>query len=408
MKLSKTSYVLITLVLVIVVGFLHIVFNVTDFFGRGMDLRWVNTGRGVSYSMDGAPVFHGHEGAFFFMANRDGVRYVSQLGESRWVSTLTLRRPIMQGSGTYVAVSEGDRGRTIHVFDANGPVMTETFDHPIHTFSINRFGFLSVILQMDDGYTVNIFHRQSAQNPLYRNPFITSEQPGILPVLSEVSDDGRVVVIGLLDVRNRLHSKIQFGYTYRGDGWGTDGIFAERILEDQMLLLLRKTTQNRLVAVTDMQIIMYHRDANDVITEITQIPLENQITAIAFDETGRFSIALGSPFINANEAYPLGTVLIFDANGNHLGTFEAGRQVTHLAMGHSAVIIGKGRNFTATTLQGTTKWEYVSLQDTSDFLFLENSDTVLIAGATRADVWRRQRLRDGEEADFFGIQGQEQ
>ncbi|MCL2188372.1 MAG: DUF5711 family protein [Defluviitaleaceae bacterium] len=406
MKFSTAAKVLIAIVLMLAAGVLHIVFNVTDFFGRGADLRWVNTGRGVSYSMDSGPVFHGHEAPFFFMATRDGVRYASQLGESRWHTTLNLRRPIMRGRGSYIAVSEGDRGRVIHVFDANGLAFTETFEHPVHTFSINRNGFLSVILQMDDGYTVNIYHRQSAYSPMYRNPFIEADRPGILPVLTEVSDDGRVVVMGLLDIRGRLHSKIQFGYTYRGDGWGTDGIFAEFMLEDQMLLLLRKTGQNRLVAATDTQIIIYTRDANDGIRVTAEIPLHNQLTEMAFDESGRFAIALGTPNINEPAASALGTVYIFDANGTRIGTHEAGRRVTHLSMGHGAVIVGTDRNFSAVSVAGAPMWEYIALQDTRDFLFLENSDTVLIAGATRADVWRRQRTRYGEEADFFGIQGQ--
>ncbi|MCL2203638.1 MAG: DUF5711 family protein [Defluviitaleaceae bacterium] len=408
MKFSTTAKVLVALVLIIAAGVLHIAFNVTDFFGRGGDLRWVNTGRGVSYTVDAGAVFHGHESPFFFIATRDGVRYVSQFGESRWYTTMTLRRPILWGQGGYIAVSEGDRGRVVSVFDANGLAFSESFDYPVHTFSVNRNGFLSVILQMDDGYAVQAFHRQSVYRPMFRIVMREADHPGVIPLMSEMSDDGRVIALGLLDVRGRLHSKIQFRYTYRGDGWGTHGIFAEVSLEDQMLFHMRKTSNNRLVAITDTQIIVYTRDANDRISTTATIPLYNHLVDVAFDESGRFAVALGAAFLNAAVAEPMGTVKIFDPGGTQIGTFEAGRRVTSLSMGHGGVIVGKDRNFTAITVTGERLWEYIALQDTRDFLFLENSDTVLIAGASRADVWRRQRTRDGEAGDFFGIQGQEQ
>jgi hypothetical protein len=407
MKFSTLAKILIALVLIIAAGVFHIAFNVTDFFGRSGDLRWVNTGRGVSYTMDAGSVFHGHEGPFFFIANRYGVRYQSHLGESRWYTTLNLRRPIMRGQGTYAAVSEGDRGRVVHVFNENGQSFSETFDDPVHTFSVNRTGFLSVVLQLDDGYSVNIFHRQSTYRPMYQITMREADHPGIIPLLTEVSDDGRYIAVGYLDIRNRLHSLVQFRYTYRGDGWGTDGIFAEFLLEDQMLLLMRKTANNRLVVATDTQVIVYTRDVNDIIQTTATVPLHNQLAEMAFDESGRFAIALGTPFLNAPHAEPVGTVHIFDANGTRLGTYPAGRRVTHLSMGHGAAIIGTDRNFTAVSATGEPLWEFIALQDTRDFFFLENSDTVLIAGANRADVWRRQRTRDGEEADFFGIQGQD-
>ena len=408
MKLSSAAKALIALTLIIAAGVLHIALNVTDYFGRGSDLRWVNTRRGVSYTHDASPVFHGFESPFFFIASRDGVRNVTQQGENRWHSPLNLRRPIMRGQGQYAAVTEGERGRSVHVFNENGLAFTENFDYPVHTFSVNRTGFLSVILQMDDGYMVKAYHHLSAYRPMFRIILRENDHPGIIPVMTEMSNDGRYIAVGFIDFRNRLQSKVQFLYTYQGDGWGTDGVFAEFILQDQMLLFMRKTENNRLVVATDTQIVVYTRDANDIIHTTALIPLHNQITEMAFDENGRFAVALGTPFLNAPQAEPPGTVLIFSENGTQIGTHNANRRVTHLSMGHDALIVGCERNFVAITLTGDFLWEYVALQDTHDFFFLENNNTVLIAGATRAETWRRQRPRDGEEADFFGILGQEQ
>jgi hypothetical protein len=68
--------------------------------------------------------------------------------------------------------------------------------------------------------------------------------------------------------------------------------------------------------------------------------------------------------------------------------------------------VGTSRNFFGVDMTGEMIWEYIALQDIRDFIFLENSETVLIAGAARANIWRRQRSREGD--DFFGIQGQQE
>ncbi|MCL2603971.1 MAG: DUF5711 family protein [Defluviitaleaceae bacterium] len=409
MKLSATAKILIALAIFIAAGVLHIAFNITGILGRGGEMRWVNTGRGVSYAMDSAPVFHGHESPFFYIATRDGVRYVSSAtGESRVHHPLNLRRPVMRGSGEFAAVSEGERGRAVHLFNSSGHVMTETFDHPIHTFSVNGTGFLSVILQLDDGYHINVFHRNSTYSPLYRNLFHESTHPNIIPMMTEVSDDGRVIAIGLLDYNSRMESKIQFSFTSETDAWGTDGVFFEESLQNQLLLSMRMTTSNRLAVLTDTQIIVYTMDGTSV-TKTAEIPLYNRVDQIAFDREGRFAIALGvvePAFLNAPEAEALGTIHLFDANGTRTGTYRADRRVTHLSMGHGLAIVGTDRNFHAVNMQGGREWEFIALQDTPDFLFLDNAETVMIAGANRADIWQRRRNRDGEAGDFFGIQGQ--
>lgn len=398
---------MIALVLLIAAGVLHIAFNVTGIFRRGGDLHWVNTGRGISYGTDSGAVFHGAPGPFFYSATREGVRYISSAtGEIRLHDNVNLRRPEMRGRGEYAAVAEGERGRAVYVFNPSGRVMTETFDYPVQYFSVNASGFLSVILQMDDGYSVNVFHRNSVYRPMFRSFYNEANHPHIIPVMAEVSDDGRFIVIAYLDYGNRLQSYIHFVHTYSSDAWGTDGIFFGDSFDDELLMAMRLTANNRLVAVTDAQIVVYTRNAGGVVSKTATIPLYNRIDQLAFDEEGRFAIALGNADHVSFNTPPAGTVQIFDANGVLTGTYSAGRNVTHLSMGHGLVIVGTDRTFYAFNLQGEKEWEFIALHGTRDFIFLENGDTLLIAGATRADVWRRQRNRNNGNGDFFGIQGQ--
>jgi hypothetical protein len=243
---------------------------------------------------------------------------------------------------------------------------------------------------------------------MFRMVFYESTHPNLIPMMAEVSAEGRYIAIGLLDYNNRLQSKIQFVLTYSGDAWGTDGVFFEDTFDDQLILLMRKTKDNRLVVLTDTQIVVYTRTGSSV-SKTATIPLYNRVDQIAFDSEGRFAVALGfveSAFLNAPEAEAPGTVLIFDASGTRTGTYPTGRRITHLSMGHGTVIVGTDRNFHSLSLQGALNWEFIALHQVRDFIFLENGETVLIAGANRADIWQRQRNRDGETGDFFGIQGQ--
>ena len=56
-------------------------------------------------------------------------------------------------------------------------------------------------------------------------------------------------------------------------------------------------------------------------------------------------------------------------------------------------MIGTDRTFIAKSLAGEVLWEYVALHDVRDFILLENTNTFLVVGAARAEVWRRQRVR---------------
>ena len=409
--MAKAAKILIALIIFVAVGVLHIAFNVTGILGRGGDLRWVNTGRGVPYTADASPVFHAH-GAFFYVATRDGVRLVSgATGESRFHETLNLRRPIHRGRGPYFAVSEGEQGRIVYLYDLSGRVFAEVFDHPIHNFSINAQGFLTVISQIPDGYSIYIFHRHVNDGNRYRRYIRENVHPNIIPIAAEVSDSGRYITVALLDFNNRLETQVQFAQTYERDAdWGTYGIFFSYIFRDELLLHMQKTSETRTVVITDGQIAVFDRGGRSgqtpTIEKVTTIPLHNRISELAFDNEGRFAVAFGSPLLNHPEAAADGTVHIFDARGVRTGVYETGRRVTHLAKGHGMTIIGTDRNFHAVNREGVRGWEFVALHATQDFLFMENSDTVLIAGSNRADVWRRQRVRDGE-GDFFGIQGQE-
>ena len=398
---------MIALLFVLVAAVIQIVFYWTG-FGQTRDMRWVNTRQGVSYTPDAGPLFYAHGGRFFYIVTRDGVRYISaENSTTRWHHSLSLTRPLMATRGDRIAVTEEYRGRTIYVFDPNGLYFSVTMAHPVHVFSINPAGFLAVVVQLDGGYAVYVFTQQSTQRPggrayIYRRPVLASQ---VVPVAVEVSEDGRYIALAMLDISHRLHTWIDLGFVNERDAQGTtDGTFASRQLEDQILLAMRFMEGNRLLVVTDTQVVCFARGPGHQVLQDWQHPLHNRLDHIAFDGDNRFVLALGERVLNAADPQPPGTVLMYDISGRRTGSYAMGRRVTHLTAGHGMVIVGAGRSFHAVCEGGVRQWEYIALHDTRDILFLESTSSVLVAGLTRADVWRRQRTRSGEPGDIFGIQ----
>jgi len=144
---------------------------------------------------------------------------------------------------------------------------------------------------------------------------------------------------------------------------------------------------------SDERIVCFRLGTQTMCDELWQIPLHNKIDALAFYGGSRFAFAAGEPFLNDENALEAGLLQIYSVSGEKTGEYALARRATHLSMGWDAALVGADRNFFAISASGNRLWEYVSLQDTSQFIFLDNTDTVLMAGATSASVLKRVRVR---------------
>ena len=155
---------------------------------------------------------------------------------------------------------------------------------------------------------------------------------------------------------------------------------------------------------SDTQIVSLERGQGHSVSQRWAIELNNQIDRLDFYGDSRFAFVTGDAFTGNWDAKPVGTLQIFNMDGEMTGSFSLGRRATFLQMGHNSAIVGSDRVFHAVNHRGTSLWEFVALHDARSVLFLENTDTILVAGATRAEVWRRQRVRN---EDIFNTAGYE-
>ena len=387
-KLSPAKKMLIASLLLISAALIqHLIFDIIGVEAR-QDLIMTDTGIGIDYGFNVQASFYSPGGRNFFYAARDGMQNMSSAGELRWQSSFNLSLPVMVGNGEMVAVGEAN-GHRVYVFNNDGPLYIANLEHPLIYFTVNRSGFLSVIMQTDSGYLIQVFNPGSPDDPRFglRHPM---NDANVFPFSVDVSDCGTYIAKAFLDVNTLLLSRLTFGYFRRAESRGMpEGLIASNSFPDEFIYRVRFTNDGRLLVLTDKRILGFA--VGDGTRELLwTVPLHNRPELLHFGES-HFAFVTGEPFLNQSEAVSPGILHIYDFNGQLTGSYDLGRRATHLTMGFNTVLVGTGRSFFAINVSGTRLWTYSAIKDVQDILFLDNSDTILLAGGTRASVMRRLR-----------------
>ncbi|MCL2388641.1 MAG: DUF5711 family protein [Defluviitaleaceae bacterium] len=401
-SINNSTKALIAVMCVIAVILVYFVFLPWVGLGADRQLNIIGTGNTLDYEFDAGAAFHSNDSRFFYFVTREGVRYIASNGNIAWQSGFNMHSPMVYSRGDFVAVGERAGGQTVYVFNATGELYRVTLEDTIRAFWVNETGILSVIVQTaGGGYGVFAFNQNlnTAEDPLFG---WTMFYDLFIPYRAEVSPDGRYIAIAVFNFEYGVYTYVHFRYMNRRDAWGTDfGLFAEQEFPGEIVTAMQFMNNNRLIIGTPSRIHCYQLGPGHRISELLwSIPLANELTHIAFHNGTHFSVAKGQRLLRSPYEYdPMGTIRIYELRGNsyfETGSFELGRRVTHLRMGQNSVIVGGDRSFHAMDFRGSLLWEHTTLFDTRDVLFLENTNTMLIAGSTRAEVFERRRLRDNE------------
>jgi hypothetical protein len=403
-RLTVFAKILIAVMLVITAVLFQLF--VLPKFGANREMQIAATGIGVVYDYDSGAAFHSNDSLFFYFATGDSMRFMaSNNDQPSWRYPFAFTNPWLSARGGYAAVGEESGGRVVYVFNENGYLFRVELENTILSFGINETGFLSVVAQYDGGYGIYVFnqHRSAAENPLFHWAFYHDL---IAPTHVEVSPDGTYIAIAFVDWIFTPKTSVQFRYISQWNAWGTDrGHFATEDFPGQFLTALRFMNDNRLIVSTTSQISCFQLGPGHAVSRpIWEHELENVKSHIAFYNGTHFSYAARERLPMAtSEGDPVGTVRIFGVNGQQTGMFELGRRATHLRMGHNHVIVGGDRGFHAIDFRGNHVWEHTTLFDTKDVLFLDNTNTILVAGSNQAEIFERRRVRenDSDEGVFF-------
>jgi len=376
--------------------------------GQAHNMRLESTREGVSYSFDDSPSFHSNNSRHFFFVTRNRIAYYTSAADVRWWHAFNFTRPVMVARGDIVAVGEQSGGRRIYVFNSLGYMYHVDFDYPVMTFSVNETGFLAAVVQYASGHGIQVYNRHSSNTPLYSRDIVEELW---FPTAVEISDNGRYIAVAILDLNTRLNTVLQFGYINQSDGFATGnryGLFSAEEFAGQMVYAMRFMADNRLVVATTSHIVGYQITPRpsgvSVQNEIWSVELQNALSHIAFYNNVYFAYVTGDRNLGAIDAPAVGTVRILNTeDGTESGVFSMGRRVTHFSMGSGGLLVGADRNFHAVDLRGNHLWEHNALYDVRgrDVIFVGDTDTVLIAGATRAEIYERTRVRINDFENIF-------
>ncbi|MCL1844025.1 MAG: DUF5711 family protein [Defluviitaleaceae bacterium] len=398
-RISTATKILIAVMITIAVVVAQFFFLPWFGFGQAGEMVMLGTGVEITYDFDAGAAFHSNDSRHFFFVTREGISYKSSGSPLfEWHETFSFNNPWLVARGDFIAVGEVGGGRVIYVYSTTEQEYRVVFEYPVISFSINESGILSAIVRYDRGYGVYVFnrHRSTVENPLYHWPVFDNLHQ---PTHAEVSADGTYIAIAIRNVTVGVNSTISFRYINQWDAWGTDqGIFGAQDFPGQLVTAMQFMNNNRLIVATTSQITGFQLGPGHA----THRPLwthekENTLTHVEFYNGTHFAIAAGERRTMAmGEGDPIGMVRIYGTNGVETGSFDLGRRVTHMRMGHNSVIVGGDRSFHAIDFRGNPVWSFTSAFDARDFLFLDDINTILIAGSNRAEVFRRQRQRTYE------------
>lgn len=349
---------------------------------RRFEFSFVLTEVEITYS--GHAQFYAFDSGNFYFLTNSGMHYMNSQGEIVWDYPLNLSEPMLVGNFEHVAVADV-RGNVLYVFGPSGRLHMNQFANPILHFSVNREGYASVLKRGRDYYEISVINNRGTIFPNWRY-----QDQNLFPMSTSISNDGRFTAASNLSIQrvNKM-SNIMFMFNRLDEGRGVaEHLFASQPRESQIAALLHFMDRNRLLVFSDTAIANFNVRDN---IEYSEIILTNRIEHVGFMGDRYFVVALGAPLVN-RDAQPIGRLEFYDATSSLVGSYNFGQNITYLSAGPNGVIVGAGHRFAAFSPRGELLWEYIANQDVNQLIFLENTNTVLMATNTGAVILNRQRV----------------
>ncbi|MCL2376450.1 MAG: DUF5711 family protein [Defluviitaleaceae bacterium] len=317
----------------------------------------------------------------FFLATRDSVRFHNVEGSEVFRHGHVMVNPVLFGRGNYAAILE-QNGRVVNVYNTEGLLYSIVTDAPISGFALGIQGFAAIITHSGGG----VYDYEVRNNSGTRINYGRHACENIVPLLADISHDGRVLAMSFLDINDaEMNSFVSF-FSIDGGHVATDGIFAEnRQNPGQIIGAMRFMADGTLVAISDTRI--FAMDA----TAATrwERPLNNRITHVDFSYNW-FAIAHGESLLNRT-GHPPHTVIAYSSANTQLFSHSAPNAVGSLQANGNNLVIGSGDQFTALTNTGQELWQLALPNNVQSVNIMGNSNNVAVFSPTRTEILRRVR-----------------
>lgn len=327
-------------------------------------------------------------GKGFFLTTKDGMNFYTSDKQIKWTEpySVSMKEPLMNGEGQYVGVSDAS-GMAFYMFSSDGLLYSKNYENRILSFSVSQGGYASVISKSESDYVIQVFDPKGEEINYYY-----SRNDNIFPVASDVSSDGRMLAICVVDINSTvMWSKLMVLYNNADEkqSW-LNGIFFQDSREDELIARLEFLSGNELLFLSDKSLTCLTTEVNGDNSPKTKwmLHLVNEVDSLAVGAGKSIAIAYGKP-IPGSESLPSGTVELYNLDLHKTEGYEFSGSASLTASGEY-IIAGSGKKYVAFNGKAKRIWEYNAASDVKKLAVLENQNTILVLDNLRAQVIKKR------------------
>ncbi|MBQ9605133.1 MAG: hypothetical protein IJR45_06940 [Firmicutes bacterium] len=391
-KNNKWLFILLAAVIIIAVAGICFLLNKSAQTMLGEK----NSAQEVNYETSSKAAFH-ISGKDIFYCTKDGMQMIDKNGSRLWTDTFTMQQPVLLGSGDYAAVAE-ERGKIVRVYDTDGLVYIINAENPITTFSVNREGYTAVIMELPNEYITNIYNTLGSVVSVSSCPADDS-----IPVAVAVSTNSNIYATSYIDTSAvTFKSNVVMRYVSKstGEAETIDGMFTAFSGGDGVVGKLDFYSPTGLVALSDKELIYVDIPADGSgCTEKMRVPIDDIMTAVDLDESGRTAIAVRK----AGDGVK-GRIFCYNKDGKETAAFDTADETNTVKAGDNIVLAASSSGVTAYDMSGAVLWRVMSSQETKQmFMYAQNELMTVSSNKMRiVKVKKGDTVNEGYSADEEG------
>lgn len=322
-------------------------------------------------------------GKYIYVYGKGGIRIYEGLKLSL-EDSFNLEDPYMASHSDKMALGDKN-GRVVRVYSKDGHMYTVNTPNNILGFSINKSGFLAIILKNESFYQIELF------NPKGDNIFSIKEigyEEGV-PVSVAVSNDGKMLALAYLKTtKATVQSKIAFHSVEEGK------VFGGVNKDGQFVSIIKFSNNNNLVGISDKEIFNLSINIEKTPAKIVQTrqqEIKNIIKYVKFLDDAGYILYYGAS-VQYDEDIKQNFIKFYNVEGDEISTYHIGdKDIKDIWANKYGAIILEGRLFTAISTSGKEMWSYQATQDIKNMIFYNDEKNVIIVTNNQIKIMKMDK-----------------
>lgn len=310
-------------------------------------VRWISLNSGgkvISYGADSRTYYRTY-GSDTLQYTKDRAVFYNSSWEQQWSDPYTMESPIAVERDKYTAIFETG-GRSIKVYNEDGPVYSVQTSDPIQSVSLAENGYVGVI-SSGSSYMVSVYSLSGSL--LFQR---VEADSGVYPMCCDISPDGESIVIGYMDTTGiEIKSKIGLFYVDADMGADyTDSMYAAVEKEDEIIFRIYYMSGSEIIAVGDRHIISLTKSG----TEQSSAEVTNEICGVGICGK-KIALVYGEELSDKDGQEP-GTAVFVSSGGKLSYGDSIGGEPDYFAVSKGGMVLGKGSVYYGISSSGRLCW----------------------------------------------------